>query len=810
METLFEVIEKIEQLGSAEAIRWSNGLRTWVWTYRDLHLHITAFAETLEKRGIRKNDRVMLWGENRPEWIAAFWGAVARGVEVVPVDYRFSHQLLERIQRESKPKLLVYGAVVDPSALSLDRISFDEIASLTAKTPLTPAPLSRDDVVEIVFTSGTTGEPKGVVQRHRNICSNLEPFRVEIDKYKKWARPFQPIRLLDLLPLSHMFGQSLGLFIPVLLGGSVAFTDEMRPSATVRLVRHNRISVIVSVPLILETLQHEVERRFQIPSPSSTKGLMGLAVRWWRSRRIRSQFGWKFWAFVVGGARVDPDLEDFWANLGYAVIQGYGLTEASPVVAVNHPFDTKRGTLGKVVPGQEVKIGPDGEILVRGESVTGDRGTWLATGDLGEMDHEGRLYYRGRKKDVIVTPDGLNVYPEDVERVVNSIHGVRESTVIAAPEDSGEQVHAVLILSDSSADPAALVGRANEQLEAHQRIRSWTVWPERDFPRTESTMKVRRHEVAKRLSGDSSQALVATPSRSSLDKLLARNSDTRLAEDLGLSSLERVELLSEIENRYGLELDEEQFSRLRTVGEIHNLVDGVRGPVVLEGASAVLHTQNWPQYLPVRVFRFVIQQGLVFPLFRRYLPLTVEGLGNLQGISPPVIFAANHTSHLDTIAVLVALPSSWRQCLTPAMSKDHFREWFDRRSLRAGVQYVLTRSIFNTYALPQRMSGVKAALVYTGELVQRGYCPLVFPEGERTPDGTIHPFRPGIGLMSVQLQVPIIPVLLAGLYEVYSVRDQWPKPGPVRIVFGTPIRFSSRTQVEEASKAIEQAVRDLK
>jgi long-chain acyl-CoA synthetase len=143
------------------------------------------------------------------------------------------------------------------------------------------------------------------------------------------------------------------------------------------------------------------------------------------------------------------------------------------------------------------------------------------------------------------------------------------------------------------------------------------------------------------------------------------------------------------------------------------------------------------------------------------------------------------------------------------MSKDHFRAWFEKRSWTVGVQYVLARSIFNTYALPQRMSGVKAALEYTGELVQRGYCPLVFPEGERTSDGSMHPFRPGIGLMAVRLQVPVIPSRITGLYEVYSVHDAWPKRGSARIRFGPPLRFSSNTPVEQATRAIEQAVQDL-
>jgi long-chain acyl-CoA synthetase len=264
-----------------------------------------------------------------------------------------------------------------------DQDRLDGISRQPRPASLRLEKINPDDIVEIVYTSGTTGEPKGVVHRHPNICANLRPFQTEINKYKKWATPFQPVRILDLLPLSHMFGQSLGVFIPVLLEGSAAFTPEIHPGKLIQIVREHRVSVVVSVPRILESLRNEVLRRFTLKPP-----VRSIARRWLRYRKVHSAFGWKFWAFVAGGARVDPGLEEFWGRLGFLVIQGYGLTEASPVVAVNHPFSAKRGSLGKVVPGQEVMISPDGEILVRGESVTTSAGEWLHTGDLGEIDKE--------------------------------------------------------------------------------------------------------------------------------------------------------------------------------------------------------------------------------------------------------------------------------------------------------------------------------------------------------------------------------------------------------------------------------------
>jgi long-chain acyl-CoA synthetase len=781
MQTLGELLPELKRLGNREAVRWSNGLRTWVATYAQLYSRIGAAFDYFDRNRIHAGDRVLIRAENRLEWIAVFWACIAHGVEAVPVDYRFSHDLVERIRKESQARL-----VIDDAAL-------DSIATLPGRVSFTPTPVTPDDIVEIVYTSGTTGEPKGIVHRHQNICANLRPFQKEISKYKKWARPFQPIRILDLLPLSHMFGQSQALFIPVFLEGAVAFTSEIHSSKIMHFVRSNRISVIVSVPRILENLKNEVEREF------GKLGTEPLSVvhRLWRYRRVHRRFGWKFWAFVVGGARVDPELEEFWKHLGFAVIQGYGLTEASSVVAVNHPFHSRTGSVGKVVEGQDVRIAEDGEILVRGESVTQTtNGEWLHTGDLGEMDSEGRLYYRGRKKDMIVTPDGLNVHPEDVEAVLNGFPEIRESAVVGVRSGSGEHVHAALIVRNNVSDVDALIRRANDRLETHQRIRDWSIWPHDDFPRTPSTLKIKRQEIAR--------------------ELRSEKPDTRAeptSPDLSaMSSLERVELLSELENKYQVELDEDAFAKLPSTRELEEWLHQPGAAVAFDQERP---PSEWARSAPVRWLRRGFQKWIAIPLYRRYLPLTIFGLENLDGLQPPVIFVANHTSHLDVPTIYTALTSQWRQRLAPAMMKDHFQAYFEPtgRSIKevglAAISYILACSLYNAYPLPQKMSGTRRALAYTGELISRGYCAIVFPEGLRTSDGKIQPFRPGIGMMAVRLRIPIVPIRLSGLYEIYSIHDSWPRRGPIRVSIGPPLSFAAETSYQEAAQCIEDAVKKL-
>jgi len=782
MKTLSELLPEFRRLGSREAMRWVRPYRTETVTYEQLYGRIGACASFLDSQGLGRGSRLMIWAENRPEWAALFWACVARGVQVVPVDFRFSEDLAARIRKESGARLIADDAVLDSIAARAPASDFSIIRS------------DPDDIVEILYTSGTTGEPKGIVHRHRHLCANLEPFEREIQRYRKWARPFQPIRILDLLPLSHMFGQSMGLFIPVFLEGAVAFTSELHPGVILRATRANRISVIAAAPRVLEVLQQEVRRQFRLPPPPRARGIAGVAARWWKYRRVHSGLGWKFWAFVVGGARLDPQLEEFWSNLGFAVIQGYGLTEASPVVAVNHPLSAKRGSLGTPVPGQEVRIAPDGEILVRGASIAGaaDDEGWLHTGDLGELDAEGRLYFRGRKKDMIVTSEGLNVIPEDVEAVLNRLPGVRDSAVVSIDD----QVHAAFILQDPNAraeDIEPLVKEANERLETHQRIRRWSVWPNSDFPRTASTLKVRRGEVAEIIRKGPPEATWTPP-----------------PDPAGMSSLERVELLAELEARHGIEIDEEAFSRATTVEDLKRFASR---PVE---AQAIAEVSHWPMTFPARLFRRIFQRAVAAPLFQRYLPLTATGLENLASVAPPVIFAANHTSHLDTPAVFTALPPFWRARIAPAMGTEHFRPMFEPSRFPANqvwncrFQYMLARLLYNAYPLPQDAAGVRRALAYTADLVQRGYCPLVFPEGRRSPDGRLERFRPGVGMMAVRLNVPVVPLYIDGLFDVFPTGRSWPTRGPVHVAIGPPLTFADDHRYEDAARALEEAVARLR
>ena len=516
------------------------GYRMEWFTYGQVLELASRFARELEARQIGKGDRVMIWGENRAEWVGAFFGCALRGVVVVPMDNGASGDFAARVFRQVEAKLLICSRPhaqegpgefpVASATLILEDLPQALERHSAAQVPTVA--LGRDDILQIVFTSGTTTEPKGVIITHGNVLANIVPLEQEIRRYLKYERIVHPVGFLNLLPLSHVFGQFLGLFLPPLLGGTVISQEEFKPSEIIRTIRRERISVLVSVPRVLQSLKQKIERDLEDQGKMdqfqrrfrSAEGKHFLR-RWWIFRNIRRQFGWKFLAFICGGAALDPETEEFWGRLGYAAIQGYGLTETTSLISVNHPFKLGKGSIGKVLPGRELKLAEDGEILVRGGGVaagywdgsgrhdlTGDQG-WYRTGDVGALDESGNLYFKGRKKEVIVTPAGLNIYPEDLESALRRQPEIKDCVVVGinrGGNDGGGNAEpcAVVILRDeggnvtrSAADGERIleeiVQRANQSLAEYQRMRMWFLWPQADFPRT-STQKPRKNLIQER------------------------------------------------------------------------------------------------------------------------------------------------------------------------------------------------------------------------------------------------------------------------------------------------------------------------
>ncbi|MGH9843413.1 MAG: AMP-binding protein, partial [Blastocatellia bacterium] len=600
--TLISFLDDCASRGAETALADWRGLRLSRWSYARLAATAYKFARELEARQIGTGDRVLFWAENSPAWVAAFFGCMLRGAIAVPLDRQSTPDFVRRVQRQINAKLLLAGEETGVD-LKIERLRLDGLSDAVAHhspAPFRPDGITAGDLVEIIFTSGTTAEPKGVCLTHRNLLANLEPLEREIGKYLRWERPFHPIRFLSLLPLSHVFGQFMGVFVPQLLGGEVYFRDSLNPSELIETVRRHRISVIVTFPRMLETLREKIERDYAAHGKSEAFHRAFAAAagrhplrRMWSFRDLHRRFGWKFWAFVSGGATLDREALEFWQRLGFAVIQGYGMTETASVISIPHPFRMKPGSIGKALPGQEVKLDEKGEILIRGENVaagywseeglrpaTSGEG-WLRTGDIGEFDPQGNLFFRGRQKDVIVTGAGMNLYPDDLEAALDRQPEIRGSCVFGVEGARGPEPMAALIPRDDRADLEAAVRRANASLAPHQRIRRWRVWPESDFPRTTTTRKVIKRLVSEAVQSkpeDSVQKprpanfLLQQIARIRGEEAAAQPAGASLDADLQLDSLGRVELLSALEDHYQIELDEAAFTAATTLGDIEKMI----------------------------------------------------------------------------------------------------------------------------------------------------------------------------------------------------------------------------------------------
>jgi long-chain acyl-CoA synthetase len=814
-----------------EFLVYDDGLKRRSHTYVQVGCAARGFAARLLAHGIRKDDTVIFLAENRPEWIACYWGCLLVGAVAVPIDYRSSPDFIAKVRGLVNAKAAVVGDDVDAglARLEADGTPCWPLAEFdwNANGPWPAVPISRDDVTQIIFTSGATAEPKGVVIRHRNVLANVVPVEREIRKYRKYARPFRPIRFLNLLPLSHMFGQSMATSVPPMLGGMVVFTKSFNPHDLIRLIRSRRISVVVCVPKMLDVLREHA--RHMWPESDDT-GTWSIPARWWHFRRAHRAFGPKFWAFVVGAAPLGSDLEAFWRKLGFAVVQGYGLTETAPIVTLNHPFRTSAGSVGTPISGVDISIAEDGELLVRGENVTSgyfvagqtapaesplDADGWLHTGDIGERDAQGRVFIKGRKKEMIVTPEGLNVFPEDVERVLNTLPGVSDSAVVGVTDQGAERVHAVVITS-GQLNLAVVVREANSQLQDHQRVRTISVWPGTALPRTDGTRKLKRREVRDWITS----GRVPTPiahTDDSLEDLIARFTPGRnvtgatTLDELGLSSLDRVELMVALEDRFQTRIDEARFADTANVEGLKALL--ARSASGSEEEEPVVFP-SWNRSWPVRLVRRLSLATWIIPLTHLFAHLRVDGLEHVRALTGPVIFASNHQSHMDVPVILAALPGSLRAQVAPAMAKEFFKAHFFpagyswRQRLTNSANYYLAAAFFNAFPIPQREAGTRQTLGYMGELTGRSYSVLIFPEGVRSNDETIGPFRGGIGLIGVKLDVPVIPVRVEGTNYVLPQNATMASPGHVRVAFGRPLHLRGENYPALAHE-VEAAVRSL-
>jgi len=606
-EHLATLLDDFRRHGSQIAVVRHHGIRRRVSTYAEIARLAGRFAAWLAAREIGPGDRVLLWAENSAEWIAAFYGCMLRGALAVPLDAYGSAEFAARVAADVRPELIVGDELLlgqlaaAAPGLKLASLNFEAWPASLPSEEAGPVPgLSLETPLQILFTSGTTGDPKGIVLTHGNVLASVGPIERGAQPYLRYERIVHPLRFLHTLPLSHVFGQTMGLWMPPIFAAEVHFESRLVAPRLIETIRRDRISVLAAVPRVHALLKSHLEATYPglAEEIAAARGIRAWK-KWLHFRRIHSALGFKFWALISGGGALSTPLEEFWHGLGFVVIQGYGMTETTALITLNHPFHTARGSIGKPLPGREVRLGEDGEVLVRGPMIStaswsgGALHTreedWLSTGDLAEAQTSGDLRFLGRKSEVIVTAAGVNLHPEDLEEVIERQPGIAACAVVALDGPNGPEPCAVLALrswlkAEEGEQAATAIEHANRELAEFQRLRRWVLWPDPDLPRT-STGKIRRKAVAEWLAtrssttgatesahGPFSDWLVALIAHISGDTPRGIGDDLLLSEDLHLDSLGRVQLAAALEESMGLPGSSGWLDNVRTLGELRSLL----------------------------------------------------------------------------------------------------------------------------------------------------------------------------------------------------------------------------------------------
>jgi len=824
MQTLIDLFETFEKLGDKTAFVNRTGVRRIKVSYQQLHDLALKMANLLAQNGVAPGDRVLIWGPNSSWWAVAYWGIIIRGAIAVPVDFMSDLARADGIRSLTKAKVVLQSRFKPERMTAASSMLLEDLQYLLEDIrPISdlasPAP---DDTAQLIYTSGTTGNPKGVILTHKNLVANMIQINHQVPIITS------EFSFLSLLPLSHMFEQMGGFFTPFYRGAAIVYLRTLKPSAIMEALREEDIYVIMSVPRLMQLLKTTIERELDEKHLTGPfRSLAQFAARLPKGVRrmlffpVQSKFGRNFTVFVSGGAPLDPEVFNFWSSMGFTVLEGYGLTETSPVLCVNTMERQVAGSVGPPLPGVQMKI-EGKEVLTRGDNVfpgyyeneqaSRDAFTedgWFRTGDLGEIGPDGWLVIKGREKELIVTGSGVNVYPDELEAVLNKIAGVKESCVIGVEKGGGEEVHAVLLLDGSGKAPEEVIAQANKSLDPMHQITGFTLWNEPEFPKT-TTLKIRKFAVKEELKKRSEGGEVAV-SQDSLLNLIAKVTGTSTAKireesllvaDLGLTSIDRVELVNFLEQEYRLDIEDSQIGPQTRVSDLREII------AKREKLAQRDHFRFWTNTRFFRGLRMVWDAVFHSPLFQSFVKLEVRGITELKNLAGPVFFVSNHLSYLDQPAVMFALPRKIRyKTATAAWEEFFFGEYHGVNKILRRLSYEYGTVLFNLFPLPQSQ-GFSGTLKYMGKLADAGINILIFPEGGHSRDGKMQPFQLGLGIMVKELGIPVVPIKISGTDQVLPHEANFPKQGKVTVTFGEPLRF----RYEEAAEIVEktrQAVEKL-
>jgi long-chain acyl-CoA synthetase len=826
------------------------------YTYDDVRELTLRAAGFLAKNGITSGDRVILYSHNMPEWGMAYFGILKAGATAIPIDPASSVAeiinfakageasaiLISPKLAEENPDLAKAMKEAFPSEEGVESASvpkiwtFDKVFEMKSeieeakRNALLPAKIPSNAIASLIFTSGTTGTPKAVMLSHKNFVNMISMLSSVLEMNLTDG-------VLSVLPMHHTFEFSAGFLTPFCNGTQITYLNELTAEDLARTIETSHVTGLVGVPALWEMLHRRIKTRLRERGDwiADLADNMIEFNAWIRDNTpfnlgpivffpIHQGMGGKMRYLISGGSALSEKVQKDLHGLGFTVLEGYGLTESSPVLTVARPGNKLlRGSVGKPLPGVEVKIeSPDekgvGEVLARGqnimvgyynneaatESVLQDR--WLKTGDLGRLDDDGNLYIVGRSKDVIIDSNGKNIYPDEIEDIYGKTPLIKELSVVGLPDaDGGERISA-LVVPDYEHNISLSRSEANKKIEKHfrevsaglpffKRVKLLHVTPF-ELPRT-ATRKVKRPEVVEMLQtleersksktieavetkGDDNsiwvRKVVASVSSRALSEVLI---DDKLA-DLGFDSLMFVELQAAIEDAGGRVVSPDALNEVQTVRELLTAIQRIdRSKKLADEPKAESGKDQEEIFIPSIVRR--VGNALVDmaqdTLYSTVLATSIEGQDNV----PPhvnFIVAPNHTSHLDTGLVKRALGKDAAEQTVAVAAADY---WFDTKYKRAYMNN------FTTLVPIERTGSLRQSLRHVTQILDDGFNALIFPEGGRQESGVISEFKPIIGYLCLNQKIGILPIYIWGTYEAFPKGMVIPASSSIKAKVGAKV-----------------------
>lgn len=820
------------------------------YTCKDILSSAKSIASFLGSINIKQGDRVAIFSEGRPEWGITYLGISFVGATAVPIDIQLSPEEVKNLLRHSESKAIFvsekglkdfnppYPPLVKGGegglaleVINLDSQNFLEIARYPHLDSFhSPNP---DDIASLIYTSGTTGIPKGVMLTHRNLLSNarsiIEAKIIDQDDC-----------ILSILPLHHSYPFMTNFLAPMLIGGKVVYLESLKGPDILKTMNEKGVTILIGVPQLFAMLRRGImDKLSALPSFISKIFFFIMQLSWPVREKtginigkiffssIHKKFGEKLRFFASGGAKLDPDVFKDLTNLGLTVVEGYGLTETSPVISFNPLKKTKIGSVGVPLPEIEVKIhNPDkdsaGEIIVRGPNVMKGyyknpeetakvlKDGWLYTGDLGYIDKEGYIHITGRAKEVIVLSSGKNIYPEEIENHYLQSPLIKEICILGI----ADELKAVIVPNTDYMKEQNIanfneavkweLNRLSLQLPTYKRIMGYEVF-QSQLPRT-TLGKLKRYAVKEILLAEPHKEegtppeedafVLESPSGKKIIGQLYKLTDKRpirldhnLELDLGIDSLKRVELVVALGDAFSMELPDTFGTDIYMVRELITKIEAFQKGVGKGAATMV--SKGWQEILKTEpssrdlssaglhnglLARLLIKSGLglLKLLGKTLFRLEIKGVENIP--KPPYIITPNHVSHLDGFVIAAGVPFELFMDLYFLGFEKYFTHW-----LTSPLSHILHVIPID----PDRY--LKRAFQMSGYVIKKGKSICIFPEGGRAIDGNLQSFKKGVGILSRELNVPLVPTFIKGAYEALPRGTVLPRLEKISIAFGNPI-----------------------